>query len=184
MKAISIITEPKLTFTILLIYISIFRNNNLIEFFVYLLVIIISLLLVKRTKDKNLVEETYEYKTKPEKSLRISTYLLTIIMSILMFLFAVINSRQSDLSFSLILIVLTIIMLVFAILGTKLSAHLMYTALIILYFFEGVTSFIIMLLVLPFVAFSRVKLKKHSIKQIFMTAILIVIVSIIRALIK
>jgi len=177
MTFISKIADPKFTFFVFLIYIALLRHRNFFELvvvFVYCLLAAVLVIAWERIEEKKLKRFSVG------KS-RLFTFILTIGIAVIEILFSYHQKVSSDVGFFVILgSVSALMLLISGIARFKVSAHIIYTGLLLLYFFPSLWHYLLLGMIAPLVGWSRIYLKEHTISQIVFATTIVIAIYILR----
>lgn len=175
---LSIIFEPKVTFLILLNYIAFIKIENTFAALI-LIAVVTSFAAFLIYRDLKLTEvDDYNFANKEVQTLRYKTYFLIVFVSVLFLPFLYLQDKEISFEFtffcSLSAVTLAIATLTY-IFSFKISAHITFLGILISYFFTSEIKYILFLLLVIPLGWARIKLHKHTIEQVAVGVVIILV---------
>ena len=179
-KWISRVTDPKVTYFVFLVFLLLNKFNNF-----YILICSVSIMVAMffwtaQGEKKYGKFDDYMFNKTESQVYRYKTYTLTFFISLIFLSISFLYNAIFEIKFFTIACLLTIFLFFIAFrFKFKLSAHVAFNTLILGYFLSGISLFLSFIVVIIIIGLARSRTNKHSLKQIFLTSLLMTIILVI-----
>lgn len=180
-KAISLISEPKITYFFFLIYVSLVRFRSApLTILTFLYSVVSIAILSNSVQGLAYSDDDYRFANLSFRRQRYLTYIFTLgITAIYIFVSIIIDANFEFWVFSFSLALSFLLLLSSFVFKSKLSAHISYTGLFLLYFVSGALKYVLLILFTSVIGWSRIRQKKHDLFQVSVAFIIQIVLYVI-----